>query len=118
MSISQNGAILVNIGFLETNFAFLGKKNFSSTGRCFRFQSLDPNDLRRLGRHSSAGALARGIVAEVIVDCSVAVIPMTLNPMLKVPKNPAKDRANTLPHSRRGRSCTAVVTSGSVIASR
>jgi hypothetical protein len=27
VSISQNGAILVNIGFLETNFAFLGKKN-------------------------------------------------------------------------------------------
>ena len=27
VAISPNGAILVNIGFLETNFAFLGKKN-------------------------------------------------------------------------------------------
>src|SRR6202047_4309921 len=27
VAISPNGAILVNVGFLETNFAFLGKKN-------------------------------------------------------------------------------------------
>jgi hypothetical protein len=27
MAISANGAALLNVGFLETNFAFLGKKN-------------------------------------------------------------------------------------------
>jgi hypothetical protein len=27
MAISPNGAALLNVGFLETNFALLGKKN-------------------------------------------------------------------------------------------
>jgi hypothetical protein len=67
---------------------------------------------------ADSAAFARGIVAAVIVDCSVAVIPITVNPMMNAPKNAAKYRANTLPHSLRGRSCTAVVTSGSVIPSR
>ena len=111
----------MNIGFLETNSPSWEKRTSAARGVASGSRALSPTTCvgwAVIPDADSAAALARGIVAAVIVDCSVAVIPTTLNPMLNAPRNPAKDRANTLPHLRRGRSCTADVTSGSVIASR